>query len=104
MQKDLATAIGTALIGAVIAYFVCNLFLSPIEDVTFKTIQSDVSIDIIEPSSEVFNYRALNPTVEVFVGDCTKYDERGECIDDETIQSLEEVITDQGSTTNPENQ
>ena len=104
MQKDLFTSIGTALLGAIIAFFVCNLFLSPIEEVKFKTVDADVSVDISEPNPEVFNYRALNPTVEVYVGDCTKYDNYGECIDEETIQSLEDVVTDQENTPTPENQ
>lgn len=104
MKKDLFTSIGTALLGAIIAYFVCNLFLGPIEDVSFQTIGSDVTVDIIEPSPEVFNYRALNPTVEVYVGDCQNFDEYGECIDEEAAQSLENTITDQDTNTNTENQ
>lgn len=103
MQKDLVTSIGTALLGAIAAFFICNLFLGPIEDVSFKSVDPNLSIDITEPDPEVFNYQALNPTVEVYVGDCTEYDDYGECIDDETVQSLEEVVNDQSTNPNTEN-
>lgn len=100
MQKDLFTSIGTAILGAIIAFFVCNMFLSPIEPVKFKTVETSVSADVATPSSEVFNYRALNPTVEVYVGDCQEYNELGECIDDETLQSAEGIINNQDSQSN----
>ena len=87
MNKDLATAIGTAVIGVILSYFVCNLFIPPIEDVTYKTVDTKVNSSVAEPNPEIFNYKALNPTVEVFVGTCDEYGENGECID-----SAEEII------------
>lgn len=81
MKTDLATSIGVAILGILISYFVCNLFIGPIEDVSFKTISSSVNVNLTEPDVEVFNYKALNPTVEVYVGDCTSYNEIGECTD-----------------------
>ncbi len=90
MKTDLATSIGAAIAGVVIAYFVCNLFLGPIEDFTYKTIDTDVTTDITEPNIEIFNYRALNPTVEVYVGECDEYDEYGNCIEQTTINDVEE--------------
>ena len=83
MKTDLASSIGIAIVGVLIAYFVCNLFVGPIDDVSIKTVDSSFSTDIIEPNPEVFNYRAVNPTVEVYVGDdenCTEFDDNGECI------------------------
>ncbi len=87
MKKDLATAIGTALIGAIAAFFICNLFLGPIEEVEFKTVDSSVSADLLTPSPEVFNYRSLNPTVEVYVGNCQDVNQYGECIDNNTQEN-----------------
>ena len=92
MKTDLATSIGIAVAGIVIAYFVCNMFLGSIEDVTYKTIDGTVSTNLVEPSIEVFNYKALNPTVEVYVGDtvntsttdCESYDDNGVCVTQET--------------------
>ena len=90
MKTDLASSIGVAIAGILIAYFVCNLFTGSIDDVTIKTVDSSFSTDIADPNPEVFNYRAINPTVEVYVGNddnCTEFDDDGQCID--------------GSTTNP---
>lgn len=84
MKTDLASSIGIAIAGVLISYFVCNLFIGPIDDVSVKTVDSSFTTDIAEPNPELFNYRAINPTVEVYVGDddnCTEYDDNGECID-----------------------
>ncbi len=90
MKTDLATSIITGIVGAVIAYFITGLFIGPIEDVTYKTIDTKVNATLINPDPEVFNYRALNPTVEVYVGECDEYNEYGECIDKATIQVVED--------------
>ena len=71
MKTDLASSIGAAIAGVLIAYFICNLFIGPIDDFTIKTVDSSVDADLVEPNPEVFNYKALNPTVEVYVGDDT---------------------------------
>ena len=80
MKTDLASSIVAAVIGLLLAYFVCNLFIGPIEDFSFTTVDTTVTAELIEPNPEVFNYKALNPTVEVYVGDCDEYDAYGECI------------------------
>ena len=82
MKKDLLSSIGIAIAGALIAFFVCNLFLGPIEDVTVKQISTSVDASLVDPNPEVFNYEALNPTVEVYVGDCTEFDSYGVCQDE----------------------
>ena len=81
MKNDLATSIGLTIVGAVIAYFVCNLFIPPIEDFTFKSLTTKTDASLVNPNPEVFNYRAINPTVEVYVGDCTNVGPGGECLD-----------------------
>ena len=81
MKKDLVTSIGLAVICLTIAYFVSNMFIGPIEDKTVKTIDSSVDTTLVDPSPEVFNYKALNPTVEVYIGDCTEFDSNGICIE-----------------------
>ena len=80
MKTDLVSAIGAAIAGVFIAYFVTNLFIGPIENVSFKTVKTVVSTEVDQPNPEVFNYEALNPTVEVYVGECDEYDAYGECI------------------------
>ncbi|MBR2837130.1 hypothetical protein IKE79_02110 [Candidatus Saccharibacteria bacterium] len=81
MKLDLATAVAAAIIGVVVAYVACNLFLPAIEDFSFKVIDASSSYALSEPNEDIFNFRAVNPTVEVYVGQCTEYNEDGECID-----------------------
>ena len=87
MKADLATAIVAAVVGAVLAYFVTNLFTGQIEDFSFTTVDPSISADVAAPDIEVFNFKALNPTVEVYV-DCKQFNEARECIDDNS--TLEE--------------
>ena len=53
----------------------------PLASFPVKTITSSVDTNLVDPDPEVFNYKAIDPTVEVYVGDCTEYNERGECIE-----------------------
>ena len=89
MNKDLITAIGTAIIGVIIAYFVTNLLVKPSDPITIKTVDSGISASIDDPDPEVFNYLSLNPTVEVYVGDCTETNEYGECVKNGTVEATE---------------
>lgn len=75
MKTDLISSIGVAIAGVLIAYFVCNLFIGPIEDFTINSVTAKVDSTLSDPSPEVFNYKALNPTVEVYVGDDTDNDQ-----------------------------
>ena len=77
MKSDLVTSIAIALFGIIASYFLCNLFAGQSEPYSFKTIDSAAaSVELSDPDPEIFNYRALNPTVEVYVGNCV---EGGEC-------------------------
>ncbi len=84
MKTDLITSIGVAIGGALIAFFVCNMFLGSPEDVSIKEVTTTIDSSLVDPNPEVFNYKALNPTVEVYVGDCNEYGPNGECIDEPT--------------------
>ena len=90
MKKDLTTAIIASVIGIVASYFVVNLLFGEIEDFTISTVDPNLNINLSEPSSEVFNYLAVNPTVEVYVGECTEYDQNGECLDEAKDDNQEE--------------
>ena len=87
MKSSLATAIATAIVGALIAYFGCNLFMGKIEDVSIKIIKT-IDTDLSDPDPEVFNYKALNPTVEVYVGNCSEYDSNGRCLDQDSSDGI----------------
>ena len=82
MKTDLATTIFTGIIGIIAAYFICDLILPNLEDVKIKTINAESAYTLIDPDPEIFNFRAVNPTVEVYVGECTEYDDNGKCLDD----------------------
>ena len=92
MKQDLTTSVFAAVVGALVAYFVCNMFLPELQDVSFTTLSETEKFTLAEPDSEVFNYRSVNPTVEVYVGNCVNLGENGVCNDDV-------VITDGGNGT-----
>lgn len=92
MKFDLTTSIIAAVVGTAIAFFVTNLFLPEIENFSFKNLSSAPSTTLAQPNDEVFNYRAINPTVEVYVGQCAEYDENGECVSKITSLTSEEEI------------
>ena len=69
MKTDLATSVVLAVVGAVMGYIICDLFIGEIQPVTYTTIEEGVTVDLAMPNEDVFNFRSLNPTVEVYVGD-----------------------------------
>ncbi|MBO7657196.1 hypothetical protein J6S55_00910 [Candidatus Saccharibacteria bacterium] len=80
MKVDLTTAIVAAIFGVVVSYLlVSNVFLKDPSPVIIKTLSTSVGTNLTEPSAEVFNYRALNPTIEVYI-DCSNYDASGSCV------------------------
>ena len=83
LNKDLVTAIIAGTAGIIIAFMLTHFMLPEISPISFKKIQEDTKYELTEPDENVFNYRALNPTVEVYVGDCDKYDDYGNCLDED---------------------
>ena len=85
MKKDLASSIGLAIAGTIIAFLLCNLLVKqtwPINDFSLKKVDSSVNTDLVDPDRELFNYKALNPTVEVYVGNCSEFNSADECIEE----------------------
>lgn len=82
MKTDLLTTVVIAIVGALGGFFITNLLMGDIQSVSVKTLEDGVTSELAEPDPEIFNYRALNPTVEVYVGDCDNYNEYGECTED----------------------
>lgn len=102
MKFDLFTSAIVAIIGVVIAFIVTNIFLPEIEGVSFKILSATPSTTLTQPNDEVFNYRAINPTVEVYVGQCEEYNASGECVS--TITNLGTESDEQNSETGTETQ
>ncbi len=91
MKFDLLTSIGVAVAGLLLSFLVTNWIVPDLEPYAFSAISKNqttsaggdydyASLD--QPNNEIFNYNALNPTVEVYVGDCREFDEDGNCVDD----------------------
>lgn len=78
-QSDIFTLILVAGIGTLGAFFVCQMLLGDPSkaEVKFTTLSSVITNDLIDPDPEVFNSMAINPTVEVYVGDCEDVDQNG---------------------------
>ena len=92
MKNDLITAIVAAIASVVVSYFICNMFVGKSGDFSFITVDSSVSSDLASPDAELFNYESLNPTVEVYVGNCTDVNMYGECVDESSEQIEEGII------------
>ena len=104
MKKDLFTSILVAILGIFISYLVCNTFYGEIPPYQFNSIQETVSADLAEPDSGIFNYRAINPTVEVYVGDCDVNSNDEKCINNESDEGqIDKSVINGGSDSKPDN-
>lgn len=84
MKTDIITTIVAAIIGVIVSFLVAtNLIIKDPAPVSVKTLTTTIDSKLDDPSVEVFNYRAVNPTVEAYV-DCTNYDYAGNCIEERT--------------------
>ncbi|MCL1839832.1 hypothetical protein FWF89_02420 [Candidatus Saccharibacteria bacterium] len=69
--SSLATVVLIAIISTIVAALVVNAILGdPNEESVTVSYMDVISTDVIQPDREVFNNRAVNPTVEVYVGEC----------------------------------
>lgn len=77
-KSDIISTVLIGIVGFIIAYFSVNAILGDPDKktVSFKTMDV-VSASLDEPDPEVFNRNALNPTVEVYVGNCEDVDRNG---------------------------
>ncbi len=71
MKTDLITSVIAAVVGTVAAFFLCNLLIPKIENFSYTTLDPNLNYTLSDPDIEVFNYRAVDPTVEVWVGQCS---------------------------------
>lgn len=86
-QSDIFTIVIIALVGTLAAFFGVSSFLGDPDkaSVEIVTVQA-VSASLTEPDSELFNSYAINPTVEVYVGNCEDVDHNGILSQAELIQ------------------
>lgn len=78
-QSDIFTLILIAGIGTLAAFFACNAILGDPDEakVEYKTVSEVLTSELAEPRSDVFNALAINPTIEVYVGNCEDIDQNG---------------------------
>lgn len=70
-NSDIAMIILVASISVVVSYFLGNAILGdPNDRVENISYMNKIDSGIQEPDIETFNAYALNPTVEVYVGNC----------------------------------
>lgn len=69
-KSDIAMIILIASISVLVAYFVARAIIGDVqnESVQVKTAEP-ITTEITEPDPTVFNSNAINPTVEVIIGD-----------------------------------
>lgn len=72
-NNDIATLIVIAAMSMLVAYFIADAIIGKPsnESVKVKT-TTPISADIVEPDSKIFNKDAINPTVEVVIGEGQK--------------------------------
>lgn len=69
-KQDIAMIILIAGVSILISYFVMQaIFGNPSEKSAKVQTMTEISKDIVQPSSEIFNKNALNPTVKITVGE-----------------------------------
>lgn len=102
-QSDIFTLILVAGIGTLAAFFVCQTLLGDPNQATtkFRTVNRVVSSDLVAPDPEVFNSTAINPTIEVYVGDCEDIDQNG-ILDEVELAACARVEEEGGEEENPE--
>ena len=69
-KSDIAMIILIASVSVLVAYFVAKTVIGDTanQSVKVKTTEK-ISTDVTEPDTSVFNSKAINPTVQVIIGD-----------------------------------
>lgn len=91
-QSDIFTLVMIAVIGTMGAFFACNALMGDpsTASVKFKTVNRVVTSELVSPDPEIFNSISINPTIEVYVGDCEDIDQNG-ILSDAELESCEQA-------------
>lgn len=78
-RSDIYSLILIAGIGTLAAFLACNAILGDPNEakVEFTTVREVLTNELASPNEEIFNSTAINPTIEVYVGDCEDIDQNG---------------------------
>lgn len=102
-QSDIFTVIAVAVVGVLVSSMLLNMILGNPDEksVSFKTVEV-IEATLETPDPEVFNPEAINPTVEVYVGDCVDQDQNGELDEAELIACGRADASSSGTTDSEE--
>ena len=90
-QSDIFTLILVAGIGVFCSFFVVQMLLGDPKEATVKfTTVVPIDSALVSPDPEVFHSTAINPTVEVYVGECEDIDQNG-ILDDMELEACEKA-------------
>lgn len=96
-SSDYITVGFIAVFVTVIGYFVVNSVLGdPKEAIVRFGYIDEVSGQTALPDSEIFNAAAINPTVEVYIGDCEDINQNG-ILDDDEREKCGEDMSESGT-------
>lgn len=86
-QSDLFTLILVAGIGVIGSFFAVQALLGDPKEATVK-FNTVVPIEntLVAPDAEIFHSTAINPTVEVYVGECEDINQNG-ILDDAELEA-----------------
>lgn len=78
-QSDIFSIILVAGIGVFAAFLLCNSLMGDpnAASTKFTALNGVIESELVTPDAEVFNGTAINPTIEVYVGDCEDVDRNG---------------------------
>lgn len=95
-QSDIFSLIMIAGIGTLVAFFVCQSIMGDPDEasIKFKKLVAPITASLVAPDSEVFNSTAINPTVEVYVGDCEDINQNG-LIEDFELEACGKVVREE---------
>jgi cell division protein FtsB len=69
-KSDIAMIILIASVSVLIAYFVAKAVIGDVGSQTVKVKTTEkITTDVKEPDTSIFNSNAINPTVDVIIGD-----------------------------------
>ena len=102
-NSDITLVILVASISVVVSYFLGNAILGdPNERVENISYMNKIDNNVQDPDIETFNPYALNPTVEVYVGNCGPLEEWNEakhvCVPKEGLSDSEKDEDSQDDT------
>lgn len=98
-KSDIATVILIAGFSSIVAFVLANVFLGdPNDESVMVEYLPVISSDLSQPDPELFNSTAINPTVEVYIGQCKEGEtwdsDAGSCVSNKPAGSDEDEDAD----------